>query len=200
MRLKARLPSMPAQVVGRVDDDRVEAGLLGVDELAVRGRRLLEPGAEGRAAGVVDDRDLVALGEGLGETLPVGLGRELHEGRVEAGLREHRPRATSTEIASGSTARGCGLTTTGVAGDERGEDAGVGVPRREGVAADDERDAARHDAVVLLHPQSARACPRGHGPASPRRPTRARAPARRARPRPPRSRGPARAAHRPGTT
>ncbi len=39
-----------------------------------------------------------------------------------------------------------------VAGDERGEDAGVGVPRREGVAADDERDAARDDPVVLLHP------------------------------------------------
>ena len=115
------------------------------------GRRLLEPGAEGRAAGVVDDRDLVALGEGLGEALPVGLGGELHEGRVEAGLLEHLAGDLDRDRERQHGAR-VRLDDDGVAGDERGEDAGVGVPRRERVAADDERDAARHEAVVLLHP------------------------------------------------
>ena len=39
-----------------------------------------------------------------------------------------------------------------VAGGEAREQAGVAVPRRERAAADDEADAARHDAEVLFHP------------------------------------------------
>ena len=45
-----------------------------------------------------------------------------------------------------------GLDDHRVAGGQRGEEAGVAVPGRERVAADDQRHAAGHDPVVLLHP------------------------------------------------
>ena len=87
----------------------------------------------------------------LASPAPVRLGRELDERRVEAGLLEHRPRRVDgdRERQHGARVR---LDDHRVARDERGEDPGVGVPRREGVAPDDEGDAARDDPVVLLHP------------------------------------------------
>ncbi len=45
------------------------------------------------------------------------------------------------------------LDDHGVAGGQRGEEAGVGVPGREGAAADDDADAMSDDFEVLLHDQ-----------------------------------------------
>ena len=45
------------------------------------------------------------------------------------------------------------LDDDGVAGRQRGEQAGVGVPGREGAATDDDADATPHNLEVLLHHQ-----------------------------------------------
>ena len=78
---------MPREVVGGVDDDRVDAGLLGVD-LRLPGVGL-QPVAERRRAGEVDDPDLGPGGQGVGEPLAGRLGGQRHQVRVEAGLGQH---------------------------------------------------------------------------------------------------------------
>ena len=78
-----------SQVVGRVHDDRVHAGLLGVDELPCRGTLTLEPATERGTAGVVDDRDLGPGGQCLGQSLTVGLWSQLHQSRIETIVPQH---------------------------------------------------------------------------------------------------------------
>ena len=139
----------PAVVVGRVDDDGVDAGLLGEDRGLVG--VLLQPGAELRRAGVVDDLHLGAQREHLRQALAGLLGRELHEVGREARLGEHVARDRDGD---GQRQHGAGvrLHDDRVAGDQAGEQAGVGVPGRERVAADHQRDAARDHGERLGHP------------------------------------------------
>ncbi|MGY4277199.1 hypothetical protein ACVILE_003379 [Streptomyces sp. M18.1] len=133
-------------VVGRLDDHRVDAGLLGED-LGLAGVGL-QPVAEGGGAGVVDDPDLGAGGQGLGDALTGALGGERDQIRVEAGLGEHVAGDLDGERERQHRA-GVRLDQDRVAGGEGGEQARVAVPRREGVAADHQADTARDRRELL---------------------------------------------------
>ena len=124
-------------VVGGVDDDGVDAGLLGVDlRLAGVG---LQPVAERGGARVVDDPDLGAHGQRLGDALAGALHGQRDQIRVEAGLGEHLAGHLHRQRQRQHRAR-MRLDQHRVAGGQGGEQARVAVPRREGVAADEQRD------------------------------------------------------------
>ena len=93
-------------------------------------------------------------------------------------------------MASGSTARGWGLTSTGLPVISEANRPGPRVPGREGVAADDQPDAARHQVIRLgsCRPSSSQVTDWPPGGS-----------ARRSRRPPPPAPGRARAGRRPGT-
>lgn len=125
-------------------------GLLGVDlRLAGVG---LQPVAEGGGAGVVDDPDLGAHGQGLGDALARPLDGERDQVRVEAGLGEHLTGDLHGEREREHRAR-VRLDQDRVAGGEGGEQARVAVPRGEGVAADHQGDAAADRGELLAQLQ-----------------------------------------------
>src|SRR5206468_6514385 len=140
----------PGEVVGGVDDDRVDAGLLGVDDGV--GDVGFEPVAVRGGAGEVDDAYLGAGGEHGGQLLVGGLGGELDEVRVVAG-----PGEDLAGDGDGDRQRqdrpGVRLDDHRVAGGQGGEEGRVGVPGREGVAADHQGHAAADDVVRLRHLQ-----------------------------------------------
>lgn len=117
------------------------AGLLRVD-LRLVGVGL-QPVAEGRRARVVDDLHLGAGGERLGQALAGAFGGQRDQVGVEARLGEHLAGGPDGECQREHRAR-VRLDQDRVAGGQGGEQARVAVPRREGVAADDQGDAARH--------------------------------------------------------
>ncbi len=135
--------------VGRVDDDVVDAGQLGIDlGLAAV---VDQPLAEDVAAGEVDRLHRRVGGERLGGA---ALRRDAERDQVgvDAVLGQH-----GADRAHGDRRRQDGvavrLDDDGVAGGERSEQAGVGVPGREGAAADHQADTAADDLVMLLHDQ-----------------------------------------------
>src|SRR5690606_12662184 len=123
------------EVVSGIHDDRVDAGFFGVDLRLVR--VLLKPVAELAGPGEVDDAYLRPRREHAGQALARLLRGERDQVRVESRLGEdlardpHRDRKRQ----HGTRMR---LDDYGVAGRERGEETGVGVPGREGVASDDQ--------------------------------------------------------------
>lgn len=121
---------------------RVDLGLAGV---------LLQPVAEGGGAGVVDDPDLGADREALGDALAGPLGGQRDQIRVEARLAQHLAGDGHREGQRKHGAR-VRLDQHRVAGGEGGEEAGIAVPRGERVAADEEGDAAtgRDERLVQL--------------------------------------------------
>ena len=147
---EAEVAAHPGEVVGGVHDDRVDAGLLGVHVGLPRVG--FQPVAELCRAGEVDDFHLGPQRQRRGELLVRRLGGQLHQVRVEAGLGEHL-----TGVPDGDRQRQyrprVRLDDDRVAGRERGEQARVRIPRRERVAADDERDAAGYHMEGLAHPQ-----------------------------------------------
>ena len=129
------------------DDDGIDARLLGVD-LRLAGV-LADPGAEGVRAGVVDDLHCWVADEVLGDRRLRHIGREEHDVARQAllGKEVAQHRDGQRQRQGGARVR---LHDDGVAGGEAGEEAGIAVPGREGLAADDERDAAGDNAPVLL--------------------------------------------------
>eukprot|EP01022_Parablepharisma_sp_SALTPOND_P021539 TRINITY_DN427_c0_g2_i1.p1 TRINITY_DN427_c0_g2~~TRINITY_DN427_c0_g2_i1.p1 ORF type:complete len:1279 (+),score=502.02 TRINITY_DN427_c0_g2_i1:12957-16793(+) len=141
----------PGQVVGAVDDDLVDAGLLGID-LRLAGMAF-QPVAVGAAAGEVDQADLRAQRQGARHLGIAGIMRgQRDDVRVEAGLGDDLARHLHRDgqRQDGTRMR---LDDDRIAGGQVGEQAGVAVPGREGAAADHQADTARHDAPGLLHHQ-----------------------------------------------
>ena len=136
-------------VVGRLDHDVVDAGELGVDLglLAV----VDQPLAEDVAAGEVDRLDRRMGDQGLGRGTALGHAQR-DQVQVDAVLGQH-----GADGAHGDGGRqdrvAVRLDDDGVAGRERGEQARIGVPGREGAAADHQADATADDLVMLLHHQ-----------------------------------------------
>ncbi len=140
------LSHMPRKFAVEVDDDRVDARLLRVDEL-VR-KRLAQPGAEGRAAGEIDDPDRRMPHEVLRDRRRGLVRGEQRDVGIEARLAQDFAQSPDRDRA-GQDRRRMRLDDHRVAGGEAGEEAGIKVPGREGRAADLDRDAARHDAEAL---------------------------------------------------
>ncbi len=137
-------------VLDGVQDDRVDPGLLRVDD---RLRCVpLQPHAELGGTGVVDDADLRADSQHLGQALAGLLDRQGHqvgvEPRVAQDVAQHRH--GDGQRKDGVRVR---LDDHRVPGGQRREQARVTVPGREGVAADDQADAARHGREALRHSQ-----------------------------------------------
>ena len=146
----ARFAEHALVVVGGVDHDAVDARLLGEHHGLRRVR--LEPGAERGRPGEVDQPDLGPEREVGRRPVARRVDRERHEVRREAGLGEHvaGDGHGDRQRQHGAPRR---LHQHRVAGREAREQSRVAVPGRERRAADEQRDAARHDAVALEHPQ-----------------------------------------------
>ena len=135
--------------VGRVDDDVVHTGQFGIDlSLAAV---VDQPLAEDIATGEVDRLDGRVGDQLLGRGALVADAQRDEVG-IDAVFGEH-----GADRAHGDGGRQDGLAVRlddhGIAGGQRGEDAGVGIPGREGAAADDNADAASDDFKMLLQDQ-----------------------------------------------
>jgi len=135
--------------VGRVNDDVVYAGQLGIDlGLAAV---VDQPLAEDVATGEVDRLDGLVGDQLLRRFALVGDAQADQVG-VNAVLGEH-----GADGADGDRGRQDGVAVRlgdhRVAGGQGGEQAGIGVPGRESAAADDDADATADDLEVLLHDQ-----------------------------------------------
>jgi hypothetical protein len=105
--------------------------------------------AELRGAGIVDDLDFLHPRQLHGDGLGGCIRREQHEVGIEAGLLEHLPRDLHRHSRRQDSRR-MRLDDDAVARRQRREQAGIGVPGREGGAADNEGDAARDDFPALV--------------------------------------------------
>ncbi len=140
------LSHMARKFAVEIDDDGVDARLLGVDELVVE--RMTQPRAERGAAGEVDDLDGRVLDKRLGDRRRRLVGGEQGDVGIEAGLDQDFANDPERDR-GGQDRRGMRLDDDAIAGGETGEQAGIEVPRREGRAADFDRNSARHDAETL---------------------------------------------------
>ena len=132
--------------VGRVDDDVVDTGQLGID--AGLAAVVDEPLAEDIAAGEVDRLD-GRVRDQLLRRAAVG-NAERHQVGIDAVLGQHGADGAHGDR-GGQDGVAVRLDDHGIARGQRGKQAGVGVPGREGAAADDDADAMADQFEVLLH-------------------------------------------------